>query len=80
MNKPKDTITTLSDERGRTTVMTLLRSKQRVFPIGRLDRNTTGVLLFTDDGEFANRLMHPKFEVPEIVSGDPGQIACARTS
>jgi 23S rRNA pseudouridine2605 synthase len=65
MNKPKDTITTLSDERGRTTVMSLIRSKQRVFPIGRLDRNTTGVLLFTDDGEFANRLMHPKFEVPK---------------
>ncbi|MBP1647373.1 MAG: rluB [Bacteroidetes bacterium] len=65
MNKPKDTITTLSDERGRTTVMTLLKSKQRVYPIGRLDRNTTGVLLFTDDGDFANRLMHPRFEVPK---------------
>jgi len=65
MNKPKDTITTLNDERGRTTVMSLLRSKQRVYPIGRLDRNTTGVLLFTDDGDFANRLMHPKFEVPK---------------
>ncbi len=63
MNKPKDTITTLSDERGRTTVSSLLHSKHRVFPVGRLDRNTTGVLLFTDDGEFANRLMHPKFGV-----------------
>ncbi len=65
MNKPKDTITTLHDERGRTTVMNLLKARQRVFPIGRLDRNTTGVLLFTDDGEFSNRLMHPKFEVPK---------------
>lgn len=65
MNKPKDTITTLSDERGRTTVMSLLKTRQRVYPIGRLDRNTTGVLLFTDDGDFANRLMHPKFEVPK---------------
>lgn len=65
MNKPRDTITTLSDERGRTTVMSLLKSKRRVFPIGRLDRNTTGVLLFTNDGEFANRLMHPKYEVPK---------------
>lgn len=65
MNKPKDAITTLSDERGRTTVMSLLRSKHRVYPIGRLDRNTTGVLLFTNDGEFANRLMHPKFEIPK---------------
>ncbi|MFN0157866.1 MAG: pseudouridine synthase [Bacteroidota bacterium] len=63
MNKPKDTITTLSDERGRTTVMSLVKTKQRVYPIGRLDRNTTGVLLLTSDGEFANRLMHPKFEV-----------------
>ena len=65
MNKPRDTITTLSDERGRTTVTKLLHSKHRVFPVGRLDRNTTGVLLFTNDGEFANRLMHPKFEVPK---------------
>ncbi|HXG00058.1 MAG TPA: pseudouridine synthase [Bacteroidota bacterium] len=65
MNKPKDTITTLSDEKGRTTVMSLVRTKQRVYPIGRLDRNTTGVLLLTNDGEFANRLMHPKFEIPK---------------
>lgn len=65
MNKPKDTITTLSDERGRTTVMSLVKSKQRVYPIGRLDRNTTGVLLLTNDGEFANRLMHPKYEIPK---------------
>jgi len=65
MNKPKDTITTLSDERGRTTVTSLLQSKQRVYPVGRLDRNTTGVLLFTNDGEFAHRLMHPRFEVPK---------------
>jgi 23S rRNA pseudouridine2605 synthase len=66
MNKPKDTITTLSDERGRPTVMNLLRMKHRVFPIGRLDRNTTGVLLFTNDGDFANRLMHPKYEIPKV--------------
>ncbi len=65
MNKPKDAITTLSDERGRTTVMSLLKTRQRVYPIGRLDRNTTGVLLFTNDGEFANRLMHPKYEIPK---------------
>ncbi len=65
MNKPRDTITTLSDERGRTTVMSLLKSKRRVFPIGRLDRNTTGVLLFTNDGEFANRLMHPRYKMPK---------------
>jgi 23S rRNA pseudouridine2605 synthase len=65
LNKPKDSITTLSDEKGRRTVMSMVRAKQRVFPIGRLDRNTTGVLLLTNDGEFANRLMHPKFEIPK---------------
>jgi len=65
MNKPKNTITTLHDERGRETVMDRVQSKQRVYPIGRLDRNTTGVLLLTSDGDFANHLMHPKFEVPK---------------
>ena len=62
-NKPKDCITTAKDERGRTAIMDYIKIRQRVFPIGRLDRNTTGVLLLTNDGEFANRLMHPKFEV-----------------
>jgi pseudouridine synthase len=65
MNKPKNAITTLHDERGRETVMDHLHTKRRVFPIGRLDRNTTGVLLFTSDGDFAHHLMHPKFEVPK---------------
>src|SRR5512140_1794761 len=60
LNKPKDAITTLSDERGRRTVMSLFKSRHRIFPIGRLDRDTTGVLLFTNDGEFAHRLMHPR--------------------
>ena len=62
-NKPKDAITTADDERGRTTVMDFIRIRERVFPVGRLDRNTTGVLLLTNDGAFANRLMHPKHEV-----------------
>lgn len=65
MNKPKDTITTLSDEKGRPTVMSLVKSKQRVYPVGRLDRNTTGVLILTNDGDFANHLMHPKYEIPK---------------
>jgi 23S rRNA pseudouridine2605 synthase len=65
LNKPKDTITTVHDERGRTTVMSLVHAKRRVYPIGRLDRNTTGVLLFTNDGDFANHLMHPRFEIPK---------------
>lgn len=62
-NKPKDCITTSSDERGRITMMDYVKIKKRIYPIGRLDRNTTGVLLLTNDGEFANQLMHPKFEV-----------------
>jgi 23S rRNA pseudouridine2605 synthase len=62
-NKPKDTITTMSDERGRKTVLDYVHVKERVFPIGRLDRNTTGVLLLTNDGDFANRLMHPRHEI-----------------
>jgi len=65
LNKPKDSITTLSDERGRTTVMSMIRTPERVYPVGRLDRNTTGVLLLTNDGDFAHRLMHPKFNVPK---------------
>lgn len=65
MNKPKDAITTLSDEKGRTTVMSLVKTKQRVYPVGRLDRNTTGVLLLTNDGDFANAMMHPKSEIPK---------------
>lgn len=65
MNKPKDTITTVSDEKGRTTVMSLITASERVYPVGRLDRNTTGVLLFTNDGEFANRLMHPRHGIPK---------------
>ncbi len=60
LNKPKDTISTTSDERGRRTVTDVIGSKQRIYPVGRLDRNTTGVLLLTNDGELANRLMHPR--------------------
>ncbi|MBI5475698.1 MAG: rRNA pseudouridine synthase [Ignavibacteriales bacterium] len=62
-NKPKDCIATARDERGRKTIFSYVNVKERVFPVGRLDRNTTGVLLLTNDGDFANRLMHPKFEV-----------------
>jgi 23S rRNA pseudouridine2605 synthase len=63
LNKPKDTITTLSDEAGRTTVKDYIKTKERIYPIGRLDRNTTGVLLLTNDGDLAARLAHPKYEI-----------------
>jgi 23S rRNA pseudouridine2605 synthase len=62
-NKPKDCIATTRDERSRRTVMDYVQVKERVFSIGRLDRNTTGVLLLTNDGEFANHMMHPKYEI-----------------
>ena len=63
LNKPRDCITTLSDEKGRTTVIDYVRVRQRVYPVGRLDRNSTGVLILTNDGAFANRLTHPKYEI-----------------
>ena len=68
MNKPKDAIATLDDPEGRNTVLDLLGKevRERVFPVGRLDRNTTGVLLLTNDGEMAQRLMHPKYEVEKV--------------
>ena len=63
LNKPKDYITTAKDERNRKTVFDLVRTRERIFPVGRLDRKTTGVLLFTNDGELAYRLMHPSQQV-----------------
>lgn len=66
MNKPKNTITTTDDEKNRKTVIDIIDKHERIYPVGRLDRNTTGVLLLTNDGELANRLMHPKYEVERI--------------
>lgn len=68
LNKPKNFITTTSDEKGRRTVMELIgnASKSRLFPVGRLDRNTTGLLLFTNDGELAKKLTHPKHGVRKL--------------
>ncbi|MGN6493485.1 MAG: pseudouridine synthase [Agriterribacter sp.] len=68
LNKPKDYITTTDDPEGRKTVMDLVKNAttERVFPVGRLDRNTTGVMLLTNDGELAQRLTHPKYEVKKI--------------
>ncbi|MCR5394074.1 MAG: RNA-binding S4 domain-containing protein [Bacteroidales bacterium] len=63
LNKPKDTVTTSDDPQGRQTVMDLVRnaSQERIYPVGRLDRNTTGVLLLTNDGDLASKLTHPKY-------------------
>lgn len=68
LNKPKGVITTMNDERDRRTVMDVLGGAvpQRVFPVGRLDRDTTGLLLLTNDGDLAKKLMHPRHEVPKV--------------
>jgi 23S rRNA pseudouridine2605 synthase len=68
LNKPKDYITTTEDPQGRKTVMDILKNatEERVYPIGRLDRNTTGVLLLTNDGELAQKLSHPSYEIKKI--------------
>lgn len=63
LNKPNGFITTSQDERGRRTVMDLVDVRERVYPVGRLDRNTEGLLLLTNNGELANRIMHPRYEI-----------------
>ena len=64
LNKPRGYVTTLSDEKGRKNAAQLVADcGQRVYPVGRLDMDSEGLLLFTNDGEFANRLMHPKHEI-----------------
>ena len=66
LHKPRGYVTTLSDEKGRPTVAELVDCGTRVYPVGRLDMDSEGLLLFTNDGEFANRLMHPKQEVKKV--------------
>jgi 23S rRNA pseudouridine2605 synthase len=68
LNKPKDFLTTSKDPQGRKTVLDLVKAAtpERVYPVGRLDRNTTGVLILTNDGELAQKLTHPSFEVKKI--------------
>ena len=67
LNKPRGTVTTLSDEKGRPTVISLLQGLNiRVYPVGRLDFDSDGLLLLTDDGQLTNRLTHPKHQIPKI--------------
>ncbi len=68
MNKPKDAVTTLSDEKGRRTVIDILgdKIKERIYPVGRLDRATTGLLLLTNDGDLAKKLSHPSHKVSKV--------------
>jgi 23S rRNA pseudouridine2605 synthase len=65
VNKPAGVVSTASDPQGRTTVVSLVRVAARLYPVGRLDAESTGLILLTNDGELAHRLTHPSFEVPK---------------
>ena len=63
LNKPKGVISTVNDPQNRKTIMDFFQTEERLFPIGRLDRDTTGVILVTNDGDLAHKLMHPKYKI-----------------
>jgi 23S rRNA pseudouridine2605 synthase len=65
LNKPVNVVTSLDDPMGRKTVRDIIDIPERVFPVGRLDRNASGLILLTNDGEVANRMMHPRYETPK---------------
>ena len=77
LHKPAGTVTTARDPQGRPTVVGLVPAEPRVVPVGRLDADTTGALLLTNDGRLAHRLAHPRYEVDKVyeaeVEGDPGR-------
>ncbi len=66
LNKPKGIITTAADEYGRENVISFITTTERIFPIGRLDKDTHGLILLTNDGELTNHLIHPKYHVPKV--------------
>src|SRR4051794_23625526 len=66
VNKPRGVVSTAKDTHGRPTVVGLVPGDRRLYPVGRLDAESTGLILLTDDGELANRLMHPRHEVPKV--------------
>jgi 23S rRNA pseudouridine2605 synthase len=82
LHKPAGAVTTASDPQGRPTVVALVRHDVRVVPVGRLDAETTGALVLTNDGELAHRLAHPKYEVEKVyeadVEGEPSDEALRR--
>jgi 23S rRNA pseudouridine2605 synthase len=77
LNKPKGIVSTTADELGRKNVTSLIPTKERVYPVGRLDKDTTGLIILTNDGELTNLLTHPRFHVPKIyrltIKGRPTQ-------
>ncbi len=66
LNKPRGVVSTVKDDLGRKTVVSLINTEKRIYPIGRLDYDTTGVLLLTNDGELTNKLLHPKNEIEKV--------------
>jgi 23S rRNA pseudouridine2605 synthase len=82
LHKPAGVVTTASDPHGRPTVVELVAAAQRLVPVGRLDADTTGALLLTNDGPLAHRLMHPRYEVDKVyeveVEGEPDDEALRR--
>ena len=66
LNKPRGVITSVSDDKNRKTVVDLIHTNKRIYPVGRLDYDTTGALLLTNDGELANKLMHPKNNIDKV--------------
>lgn len=66
LNKPRGVITSVSDDKNRKTVVNLIHTNKRIYPVGRLDYDTTGALLLTNDGELANKLMHPKNNIDKV--------------
>jgi 23S rRNA pseudouridine2605 synthase len=77
LNKPAGVVSTARDTHGRPTVVDLVRSPRRLYPVGRLDADTTGLLLLTNDGELAERLMHPRYGVEKVyrVRVEPRRVA-----
>ncbi len=82
LNKPKGCVTTVSDDKGRKTVLDYVKIKKRVFPVGRLDFDTEGLLLLTDDGDLANKIMHPRNAIRKSysvrVEGEPTEAELKR--
>lgn len=68
LNKPEKCVSTVSDDKGRKTVIEFIKTKAKIYPIGRLDYDTTGILLLTNDGDFANLLMHPSSNIEKVYS------------
>jgi 23S rRNA pseudouridine2605 synthase len=77
VNKPAGVVSTAKDTHGRPTVVSLVPSERRLYPVGRLDAETTGLILLTNDGELANQLTHPRYEVEKtyVVQVEPGRVS-----